>query len=1114
MSCRFLVVSWSLLGLIVCCEGRAIGCDRFNLSEVPGSFEISYVTRDKPDLRSSHLVAHENGPGQLVAAGDGFAVTFSVQPRGTYLALRMTDVVEPAPGSLMTLRYRLEPDSGFALTRLDYMTKPSEDGLVWPWLWARNSPNPLGGFAIQKPLDDADFDDCLLQIWVAEGLPHPKVEGEWTVARARKWLTAWQARFSDQSTLVIGAANRKELDQMTGWARDLGMKRVYLHTDTWRGEYWPRQYSYLRVNPLVFPNGESDLNDYTQSLRDRGMSFALHSTCLSIGPNDPDYVRDGVDPRLSRWVRGSLAEAVDATATTVRFRPGCGERYPRMIKHAWAGPNTMRTWMGLEMFLVEDELLIAGAIDHSNPELWVLKDCQRGAWGKDAKAHAAGATCQGMLRAYRQVFVPDPDSTLFDETIRRWAAFCSRNNVDHLECDALEDHADKPWGVGKLSWLLSSELTLPSTSNTSSGRPLPFQVEYWFRGSQKVMANHARAGVAGGASLPLFLHEEIRVATGPYELLFKPAEMVGGGGGSFNVSYPWPMFGVTPRVLKQHGLVPVVERLITNWRRTLPQISQQVRDAIRAEYGEFRSPLGKARNQRGTDVLFRPEVVDGKSWIIPLRLLGRSSGELNWGYGQEFGPIVPRQYLRAGGSLHLRNPWSEQEPEFVIRVMGKLEEAAGEWVEATSANDGAEDAAILAAYEAGTATEFAVHPLHSARHIWAADAVKNGEAEAGSVELRCEFAISNLADVESARLYLQVDDEAVAFLNGKKVLSGGRFDKLEFVALTGLREGQNELLIRARNGGGPGALAGGLQIREKGVGRMLPTNGSWQARKENGTWGAVADLGAYGGNVWPEVQPQPALIHRDLMPGGSTIEQVPGHTLVATEEGLAISASNRDDGVAVHLEDRPSWETNLDMSHARGVGCTVTGDGSGAVLVITIEGHGHRDYVVPIDFSGTREIQIPTGEVAWATPSWSWRGHGRFNYERLRRVRVGFGTVPAKTEARVLVQNMRPLREDAGEMREFTIRVGAERELVVAEPVRSGEYLWYRGGDTIEVYDLNWNKLRDCEVRKQTFSCPTGEFALTFSKTAGDRLWLETQVFVRGTPLAADETKPIVGGGD
>ena len=166
------------------------------------------------------------------------------------------------------------------------------------------------------------------------------------------------------------------------------------------------------------------------------------------------------------------------------------------------------------------------------------------------------------------------------------------------------------------------------------------------------------------------------------------------------------MFGVTPEILAHHGLVPVVEKLVADWRTVLATITPDQRERIRREYTAFRSPTGQAGNQAGTDVLFRPEIVAGQPRIVPVRMVGRTTGELNWGFGQEFGPIVPRQYLRAGESLSLTNPWPAQEPEFVIRLLGALAEvAAADDATGRAATDDEEDAAILEAYATGTTTE-------------------------------------------------------------------------------------------------------------------------------------------------------------------------------------------------------------------------------------------------------------------------------------------------------------------------------------------------------------------------------------------------------------------------
>ena len=111
-------------------------------------------------------------------------------------------------------------------------------------------------------------------------------------------------------------------------------------------------------------------------------------------------------------------------------------------------------------------------------------------------------------------------------------------------------------------------------------------------------------------------------------------------------------------------------------------------------------------------------------------------------------------------------------PEFVLRVMGNLVEADSD--AALSSAKERPDTAILDAYEAGTTVEQTVHPMSTASHIWLGSEMKSGEAKPGTVTFRRTFELAEDTDMKKARLYIQVDDEAAAFVNGKKVFFGGR----------------------------------------------------------------------------------------------------------------------------------------------------------------------------------------------------------------------------------------------------------------------------------------------------------------------------------------------------
>jgi hypothetical protein len=115
---------------------------------------------------------------------------------------------------------------------------------------------------------------------------------------------------------------------------------------------------------------------------------------------------------------------------------------------------------------------------------------------------------------------------------------------------------------------------------------------------------------------------------------------------------------------------------------------------------------------------------------------------------------------------------------------------------------------------------------------------------------------------------------------------------------------------------------------------------------------------------------------------------------------------------------------------------------------------------------GPREIVIPCGEVSCSDARWGWRFETKGSkYGRLHRLSIGLGKVPPKTTVDIAVANIRVLPEVPAALVNPVITLGAG-SLQIAGTVSSESYVWYKGGDTIGVYDLNWNKIADLPVRK------------------------------------------------
>ncbi len=884
---------------------------------------------------------------QLVAAiKDNIRITFDVTAADRYLAFRISRVEGVPKSNLLWLRFKMNTDWKMKTLPLDFMTRAANWGcdVSWPWLWARGSGTPLGSFALYVPSDAADEDETLLHLWANEGLPHPRVEGEWTVERARAWLAEWQREFADQSQLLITATTNAELFELADFAAKLDIKRIYMHTDTWHGEYWPRKYSFLHLNPSTFPDGEKDFQKFAAYARSKGIGLAIHTVSCPIANADPDYVVGRIDPRLAKWIEGTLARPAAPTDTTLLFKPAPGGEMPESLGRPITGPEHVDPWNNIRVIRLGDEFVEVGKFGDTDRDVWTLEGCRRGLFGTAAVAHMEHAPLIGLIRPYGQVFTADSDSTLVEELGRRIAEFYNRTGINHCEQDAGEIHTvNRPWGYAKFAEFVYTNVDHPITSNNSGGSHMPCQFEYRFNSSKAAVAARKQATV------PLMLPRNGRLATGPYELCSGMGKAIASGVRSVGMHKPEPMFGVSQEILRTHGLAGHAAETVLAWKRVAPLLSDEQRKTILAA---------------DENVLFRAAKTAVGYEVVPLRMLFRPGIDIGWKSGSEFGPIVPRQYFQAGTRLAVENPYGEQEPELLIRVMSGF----------------------------------------------------GGPA------------LANVPDDARA-------PQAAA---------------------------AEKALVESYN------IGAGIK----------PTDASSPKASQS----------------------DPAKMV--LQPKAGQIRNIGDHLLTDDGAALAIRFENKR-GEAIRNEaNLPVFECSADMERARGIAVTVTGDGSGAVLVLQAHCHGPRDYVIPLDFKGPRDVVIPCGEVSWSDARWGWRFETKNSkYGPLRRMSLGLGQVPPKTTVNISIANLRLLPETPAALIVPVISVGAGT-LEITGTIASDSYAWYRGGETLGVYDANWQLIATLPVVKKNFVAPHGPLEIGVeSKGPGPMPWLESQFFVKDEPL-------------
>jgi hypothetical protein len=207
-------------------------------------------------------------------------------------------------------------------------------------------------------------------------------------------------------------------------------------------------------------------------------------------------------------------------------------------------------------------------------------------------------------------------------------------------------------------------------------------------------------------------------------------------------------------------------------------------------------------------------------------------------------------------------------------------------------------------------------------------------------------------------------------------------------------------------------------------------------------------------------------------------------------------ADNPEGGEFFEAYKLPWFKCRANMSGHRGIGMTIEGDGSGAVFAVQIAG---RDYVVPIDFTGEKYVEILNGEVAWHEERWGWRmatKHTR--YSMVTWFRTGFCRIPPSTRAKVTVKDIKLLKEIHVPIKELVIGNPRGR-LIVEADMRTGDYVEYDGADTAVIYDGNYHEKQRVKVRRDGFTATAGYDTFTFS---GDReTWIEVQMTTQGEAI-------------
>lgn len=244
-------------------------------------------------------------------------------------------------------------------------------------------------------------------IEIAEGLPHPLIDGVW--GKMSPGATA--------SYLIVDFGELT-IDRAIEMTRRAGLRYLYHSSPfaTW---------GHFKLKPDLFPHGWDGFRECVEKARKAGVRLGFHTLSNFITPND-EYVTPRPDPRLAVIGSCDLAQPVDAQTRELVIQD------PTYFKKKSA-LNAVRLGM---------ELIRFGSISASAP--WKLLDCQRGAWGTEAVPHPFGTAVDRLLDHDYKVFHGDAELSV--EIARRIAELCNRTGALQLSMDGLEGNFASGYG--------------------------------------------------------------------------------------------------------------------------------------------------------------------------------------------------------------------------------------------------------------------------------------------------------------------------------------------------------------------------------------------------------------------------------------------------------------------------------------------------------------------------------------------------------------------------------------------------------------------------------------------------------------------------------------------
>ncbi len=457
-------------GRVTVCAEKSSGSNHVQPEAVSSLGWIRATGKTHPATR---LAA--DGNRLKVEYGDGGVVTFLLTRKPHYFLLEVLDTGGPAFDELcfldLHLNLRGQMDESFAVCALALNLKTNVPQLPGPNSAARALCYPRFGVKGAKialvacPM--SKLRDIIKEaVSDAPDLPHSKLGGPW----------ALDAEINRGSYLFnFGDLSEQTVDDWIRTTHAIGFNQIDFHGGV------SFRFGDFQLNPTTYPKGLASLKAVIDKLHAAGISAGLHTYAFFIDKRSK-YVTPKPDPRLGKDVTFTLADALTADAKVVPVNESTEKMSTVTGFFVWNSVTLQ----------IDDELITYAGFAKQVP--FRFTDCRRGAYGTTPAAHDKGAKVQHLKECFG-LFVPDGDSTLFEEVARKTAELFNDAGFDMIYLDALDGEgiiggADAGWHYGsKFVFDIWKHLKRPALQEMST-----FHHHLWYVRSRYVALDFPNRG--------------------------------------------------------------------------------------------------------------------------------------------------------------------------------------------------------------------------------------------------------------------------------------------------------------------------------------------------------------------------------------------------------------------------------------------------------------------------------------------------------------------------------------------------------------------------------------------------------------------------------------------